>query len=61
MNAERNEERAAGAVGNVWGEAVPELVSEPAAEPTPEDDLIMATARRIIATDAAIIHRLGTI
>jgi hypothetical protein len=38
----------------------------PALAPTPADelpdhDLVMATARRIIASDAAIIHRLGTI
>jgi hypothetical protein len=31
-------------------------------EPMDADhDLVMATARRVIATDAAIIHRLGTI
>ncbi|WP_194909469.1 hypothetical protein [Catenulispora rubra] len=38
-----------------------EPVSEPTPEPAPEDDLVLATARRIIAADAAIIHRLGTI
>jgi hypothetical protein len=48
-----------------------ESVEEPAEEPVEEGaeerageadhDLVMATARRIIATDAAIIHRLGTV
>jgi hypothetical protein len=32
---------------------------EPAEEA--DHDLVMATARRIIASDAAIIHRLGTV
>ena len=26
-----------------------------------DHDLVMATARRVIASDAAIIHRLGTV
>ena len=36
-----------------------ESVEEPAEEA--DHELIMATARRIIASDAAIIHRLGTV
>jgi hypothetical protein len=34
---------------------------DPAHDPEAEHDLVMAAARRIIATDAAIIHRLGTV
>ncbi|MEY9930166.1 hypothetical protein ABH926_004808 [Catenulispora sp. GP43] len=36
-----------------------ETVEEPAEEA--DHDLVMATARRIVASDAAIIHRLGTV
>lgn len=36
-----------------------ESVAEPAEEA--DHDLVMATARRIIQRDAAIIHRLGTV
>ena len=40
-------------------EIVEESLDEPAEEA--DHDLVMATARRIIASDAAIIHRLGTV
>jgi len=32
-----------------------------AADREADHDLVMAAARRVIATDAAIIHRLGTV
>ena len=40
-----------------------ESVEAPADEATEvaDHDLVMATARRIITSDAAIIHRLGTV
>ena len=39
------------------------LNEEPGEETTEEadHDVVMAAARRIIASDAAIIHRLGTV
>ena len=48
------------------GERDPEPVDDAQDAPVPDadllaDDLVLATARRIIAADAAIIHRLGTI
>ena len=35
--------------------------ADQAADREADHDLVMATARRVIATDAAIIHRLGTV
>ena len=51
---------------NSTGERDPEPVDGTQDAPVPDadlptDDLVLATARRIIAADAAIIHRLGTI
>lgn len=47
--------------GSTAGAAEDEEEAANGADQDAERDLILATARRIIASDAAIIHRLGTI
>jgi len=47
-------------VGEARAEPAAEAIAEEEDE-LAEDGLVMATARRIIESDAAIIHRLGTV